>query len=85
MRTVVMLRAAYLLHLGRFPTPSVAPPGGNPESEVLVKWLGDPAGDFESKIKIPKEFPRASSEINKLLAVHPQRDGSSQQRQSHLE
>ncbi len=67
---------SYLLHLGRFPTPSVAlPPGGNPQSEVLVKWLGDPAGDFESKIKIPKEFPRASSEINKLLAVHPQRDG----------
>lgn len=66
----------YLLHLGRFPTPSVAlPPGGNPESEVLVKWLGDLAGEFESKIKIPKEFPRASSEISKLLSVHPERDG----------
>ena len=67
---------SYLLHLGRFPTPSVAlPPGGNPESEVLVKWLGDLAGEFESKIKIPKEFAQASSEISKLLSIHPERDG----------
>lgn len=41
---------SYLLHVGRFPTPSVAlPPGANPGSEVVVKWLGDPAGGFEKK------------------------------------
>lgn len=67
---------SYLLHIGRFPTPSVAlPPGANPGSEVVVKWLGDPAGAFESKVKIPNTFPRASSEISQLLSVHPQRDG----------
>ena len=48
---------SYLLHIGRFPTPSVAlPPGANPGSEVVVKWLGDPAGAFESKVKNPKYF-----------------------------
>ncbi len=67
---------SYLLHVGQFPTPSVAlPPGANPGSEVLVKWLGDPAGEFESKVKIPNSFPRASSEISQLLSVHPRRNG----------
>ncbi len=67
---------SYLLHVGRFPTPSVAlPPGANPGSEVLVKWLGDPAGGFESKIKIPSTFRRASSEVSHMLSVHPRREG----------
>ena len=67
---------SYLLHVGRFPTPSVAlPPGANPGSEVVVKWLGDPSGGFESKINIPSTFRRASSEVSHMLSVHPRREG----------
>lgn len=41
----------YRLHVGDFPRPTaVVPSGGPPGEEIAVKFLGDPAGDFEARV-----------------------------------
>ena len=51
----------YRLHIGTFPRPlAVYPAGGKLGEEVEPKFLGDPAGEFVQKFKLPtadsKEF-----------------------------
>jgi hypothetical protein len=44
----------YRLHIGTFPRPTaVLPAGGKFGEEVEVTFLGDPAGDFKQKFKLP--------------------------------
>ncbi len=44
----------YRLHVGTFPRPlAVIPAGGKPGTEVEVRFIGDVAGDFTQKIKLP--------------------------------
>lgn len=46
----------YRAHIGSFPRPlAVFPAGGKAGETVKVKFLGDPAGDFEQEIKLPAE------------------------------
>jgi Bacterial pre-peptidase C-terminal domain len=46
----------YRLHVGTFPRPTaIFPLGGKPGEEVEVRFLGDPAGEFKKKIKLPAE------------------------------
>jgi len=46
--------APYRLHVGTFPRPlAVVPAGGKLGEEVEVTFLGDPAGPFKQKIKLP--------------------------------
>jgi hypothetical protein len=62
----------YLLHVGDFPVPHVAwPPGGPPNAEVELEWLGDPAGPFRQKLALP-----AAAGLEGLAGVYPARDGS---------
>jgi hypothetical protein len=45
---------AYRLHVGAFPRPlAVLPAGGKKGEEVEVTFLGDPAGPFKQKVKLP--------------------------------
>jgi len=45
---------AYRLHIGTFPRPqAVVPAGGKRGEEVAVRFLGDPAGEFAQKVKLP--------------------------------
>src|SRR5207237_1001369 len=45
----------YRLHVGTFPRPTaVVPAGGKPGEEIEVQFLGDPAGEFKQKVKLPK-------------------------------
>jgi hypothetical protein len=61
----------YLLHLGDFPVPHLAwPPAGAPGTELDVEWLGDPAGPFGQKIRLPDAVGPEG-----LAWVHPVRDG----------
>jgi hypothetical protein len=47
----------YRLHVGTFPRPTaVVPAGGKPGEEVEVRFLGDPAGEFKQKIKLPAAY-----------------------------
>jgi hypothetical protein len=44
----------YRLHLGTFPRPTaLVPAGGKRGEEVAVRFLGDPAGEFTQKFKLP--------------------------------
>ena len=44
----------YRLHVGTFPRPTaVVPAGGKLGEEIEVTFLGDPAGPFKQKIKLP--------------------------------
>ena len=44
----------YRLHIGSFPRPTaVLPAGGRPGEEIEVRWIGDPAGDWTQKVKLP--------------------------------
>jgi len=44
----------YRLHVGNFPRPTaVLPAGGPPGSELDVRFLGDPSGEFAQKISVP--------------------------------
>jgi hypothetical protein len=46
--------STYRLHVGKFPRPAVAFPGGGPKGKPLeVKWLGDPAGEKTATITLP--------------------------------
>jgi len=61
----------YMLHLGNFPVPHVAwPPGGHAGAEVEVEWLGDPAGPFRTRVRLPESAGRTG-----LVEERPQRDG----------
>jgi hypothetical protein len=61
----------YLLHVGDFPVPHVAwPPGGAPNAEVELEWLGDPAGPFRQKVTLP-----AAAGLEGLAEAYPVRDG----------
>ncbi len=45
---------AYRLHVGTFPRPlAVVPAGGKFGEEVELTFLGDPAGPFKQKVKLP--------------------------------
>ncbi|MCU0703431.1 MAG: PPC domain-containing protein [Fimbriiglobus sp.] len=45
---------AYRLHVGNFPlATAVIPAGGRPNEEIEFTFLGDPAGPFKQKIKLP--------------------------------
>jgi hypothetical protein len=44
----------YRLHVGTYPRPTgIIPAGGKPGEEVEVRFLGDPAGEYKQKIKLP--------------------------------
>lgn len=61
----------YLLHLGTFPVPHVAwPPGGRAGGELEVDWLGDPAGAFRTRVRLPAVAGQTG-----LVEERPQRDG----------
>lgn len=45
---------AYRLHVGTFPRPlAVVPAGGKYGEEIELTFLGDPAGPFKQKVKLP--------------------------------
>src|SRR5437870_1611616 len=47
----------YRLHVGTFPRPTaVVPAGGQMGEEVEVRFLGDPAGEFKQKFKLPATY-----------------------------
>jgi hypothetical protein len=61
----------YLLHVGDFPTPHLAwPPAGPPAAELDVEWLGDSAGPFRQKVRLPDAVP-----LEGVVERHPQREG----------
>jgi len=46
----------YRLHVGTFPRPTaVYPPGGKAGEELEVRFVGDAAGEFKQKVKLPSE------------------------------
>jgi hypothetical protein len=48
--------SVYRLHVGTFPRPTaVFPPGGKPGEEIEVRFLGDPAGEIQKKVKLPPQ------------------------------
>src|SRR5438309_3532460 len=48
---------AYRLHVVTFPRPTaVVPAGGKIGEEVEVRFLGDPAGEFKQKFKLPATY-----------------------------
>lgn len=50
--------STYRLHVGKFPRPAVAfPGGGKPGEEVELKLLGDPLGEKLAKVKLPETPP----------------------------
>jgi hypothetical protein len=61
----------YMLHVGTFPVPTTAyPPGGVAGEEIDVEWMGDPAGSFRERIRLPE------SGLDRLGRVCPSRDGA---------
>lgn len=59
----------YRLHVGSFPRPTaVYPAGGKVGSEVSVTFIGDPAGDFDTKVKLPNA-------VEADFGLLPERDG----------
>ncbi len=49
----------YRLHVGNFPRATgLLPSGGKPGESVAVRWIGDPAGDVTSTVKLPATFDR---------------------------
>lgn len=47
----------YRLHVGNFPrATAVLPAGGKPGESVQVRWIGDPAGEVTSTVKLPATF-----------------------------
>jgi hypothetical protein len=48
--------STYRLHVGKFPRPSGAFPGGGPPGKPLeLRWLGDPAGEKTETVTLPVE------------------------------
>jgi hypothetical protein len=49
----------YRLHVGHFPrATAVLPSGGKPGESLQVRWIGDPAGDVTTTIKLPDKIER---------------------------
>lgn len=47
-------RSNYLLHLGKFPRPTaVFPPAAAAGADIAVRWIGDAAGNHETKLTTP--------------------------------
>ncbi len=66
----------YRLHIGTFPRPlAVYPAGGKLGDEVEPKFLGDPAGEFVQKFKLPtadsKEFTGLFATVGTETAPSP--------------
>ncbi|MFT5123098.1 MAG: hypothetical protein ACI97B_001730 [Verrucomicrobiales bacterium] len=63
-------RAAYRLHVGTFPRPlAVFPMGGKPGSEIDFRFIGDPGGAFQQKMKLGElkdVFPVLATKDNQL-------------------
>ncbi|QDU64143.1 putative subtilase-type serine protease precursor [Planctomycetes bacterium Pan216] len=60
----------YRLSVGTFPRPTAAyPSGGRPGEELTVKMLGDPAGPYDAKIKLPNVAGPDT------VAIVPEKDG----------
>jgi len=52
--------STYRLHVGKFPRPTAAFPGGGPPGKPLeVKWLGDPSGEKNETTTLPEKPPLA--------------------------
>jgi hypothetical protein len=50
--------STYRLHVGKFPRPATAFPGGGPPGKPLeVRWLGDPAGEKSETVTLPETPP----------------------------
>jgi hypothetical protein len=48
--------SSYRLHVGRFPRPAAAFPGGGPPGKPLeVRWLGDPNGERTETVTLPEQ------------------------------
>src|SRR5690606_34950408 len=48
--------SSYRLHVGEFPRPAAAFPGGGPPGKPLeVRWLGDPLGERTETVSLPNE------------------------------
>ena len=46
----------YRLHVGNFPRPTaVLPAGGKPGETLEVRWIGDPAGEATTTVKLPAD------------------------------
>lgn len=46
--------SSYRLHVGKFPRPTAAFPGGGPPGQPLeVRWLGDPLGERAETVSLP--------------------------------
>ncbi len=74
-------RCLYRLHVGNFPRARALMPGGGKPGETLaVRWIGDPAGDTTTTIKLPptleKEFglqhqdAKGFSPLSQHLSAH---------------
>jgi len=49
----------YRLHVGHFPrATAIVPAGGKPGETVSIRWIGDPAGETTSSVKLPATFER---------------------------
>jgi hypothetical protein len=47
---------SYRLHVGKFPRPAAAFPGGGPSGKPLeVRWLGDPLGERAETVTLPQK------------------------------
>jgi hypothetical protein len=47
----------YRLHVGGFPrATAIVPAGGKPGESLSVRWIGDPAGEVRSTVKLPATF-----------------------------
>ncbi|MCC6353241.1 MAG: PPC domain-containing protein [Verrucomicrobiae bacterium] len=58
----------YRLHVGTFSRPlAVFPAGGRAGEEIQVRFIGDPAGEFSQKLKLPGE--------TRPFGVHAEREG----------
>ena len=48
--------STYRLHVGKFPRPAAAFPGGGPPGQSLdVRWLGDPLGERSESVVLPTQ------------------------------
>lgn len=68
--------STYRLHVGTFPRPlAVYPAGGKLGEEIDAKFLGDPAGEFVQKFKLPttdsKEFTGLFATVGTEIAPSP--------------
>ncbi len=64
----------YTLHIGSFPRPAVVYPlGGRPGEQATLRFIGDPAGDFDQQVKLPDQPDNGYA----VLPVHEGQAGPS--------